>query len=65
VLKGNLQELPFPKLTKCQDEMLCNLVSSVQSFDFSEDYQRELDEMVYSLFEITPTEQEQIRLRIQ
>lgn len=65
VLKGNLQELPFPKLTKCQDEMLCNLVSSVQSFDFSEDYQRELDETVYSLFEITPTEQEQIRLRIQ
>ena len=39
--------------------------SSVQSFDFSEDYQRELDETVYSLFEITPTEQEQIRLRIQ
>ena len=65
VLKGNLQELPFPKLTKYQDEMLCNLVSSVQSFDFSEDYQRELDETVYSLFEITPTEQEQIRLRIQ
>ena len=65
VLKGNLQELPFPKLTKCQDEMLCNLVSSIQSFYFSEDYQRELDETVYSLFEITPTEQEQIRLRIQ
>ena len=65
VLKGNLQELPFPKLTKCQDEMLCNLVSSIQSFNFSEDYQRELDETVYSLFEITPTEQEQIRLRIQ
>lgn len=65
VLKGNLQELPFPKLTKYQDEMLCNLVSSIQSFYFSEDYQRELDETVYSLFEITPTEQEQIRLRIQ
>ena len=65
VLKGNLQELPFPKLTKSQDERLCNLVSSIQASCFSEDYQCKLDEMVYSLFKITPVEQEQIRLRIQ
>lgn len=65
VLKGNLQELPFPKLTKSQDERLCNLVSSIQTSCFSEDYQCKLDEMVYSLFKITPVEQEQIRLRIQ
>lgn len=65
VLKGNLQELPFPKLTKSQDERLCDLVFSIQTSSFSEDYQRELDKMVYSLFNITPTEQEQIRLKIQ
>ena len=65
MLKGNLQELPFPKLTKSQDERLCNLVSSIQASCFSEDYQCKLDEMVYSLFKITPVEQEQIRLRIQ
>lgn len=65
VLKGNLQELPFPKLTKRQDERLGNFVSSIQTSEFSEEHQRELDEMVYSLFKITPIEQEQIRLRIQ
>lgn len=65
VLKGNLQELPFPKLTKRQDERLGNFVSSILTSEFSEEHQRELDEMVYSLFKITPIEQEQIRLRIQ
>lgn len=65
VLKGNLQELPFPKLTKKQDERLGNFVSSILTSEFSEEHQRELDEMVYSLFKITPIEQEQIRLRIQ
>ena len=64
VLKGNLQELPFPKLTKVQDEKLSHLVSSIQASSFSEDFQRELDETVYSLFSITSTEQQQIESRI-
>lgn len=64
VLKGNLQVLPFPKLTKSQDEKLSNLVSSIQASDFSEDFQRELDETVYSLFKITSTEQQHIKSRI-
>lgn len=65
VLKGNLQELPFPKLTKSQDEQLSNLVSSIQTSSYSEKRQEEIDEAVYSLFKITPTEQQQIKSRIQ
>lgn len=65
VLKGNLQELPFPKLTKSQDELLSNLVTSIRSSSYSEKQQKKLDETVYSLFNITPTEQQQIKSRIQ
>lgn len=65
VLKGNLQELPFPKLTKSQDELLSNLVTSIQSSSYSEKQQEKLDDTVYSLFKITPTEQQQIKSRIQ
>lgn len=65
VLKGNLQELPFPKLTKSQDELLSNLVTSIQASSYSEKFQKELDETVYSLFKITPAEQQQIKSRIQ
>lgn len=64
VLKGNLQALPFPKLTERQNEELCNLVSSIQSSDYSADYQRKLDDAVYSIFSITPTEQAQIEIKI-
>ena len=64
VLKGNLQELPFPKLTKSQDELLSNLVTSIQSSSYSEKQQKKLDETVYSLFKITPTEQQEINSRI-
>ena len=64
VLKRNLQELPFPKLSKSQDDTLSNLVSAIQISGYSEEYQRMLDEMVYSLFGITPTEQNQIEARV-
>ena len=64
VLKGNLQMLPFPKLTKSQDEMLSNLVTSILSTSFSKKYQKDLDETVYSLFKITPKEQQQIKSRL-
>ena len=65
VLKGNLQELPFPKLTKSQDELLSKLVTSIKSSSYSEKHQKKLDETVYSIFNITPTEQRQIKTRIQ
>lgn len=64
ILKGNLQELPFPKLTRNQDESLSSLVSSIQTSGVSEDHMRKLDETVYAIFEITPTEQQQIRSKI-
>ena len=64
VLKGNLQELPFPKLTKKQDEGLSALVSDIQSSTFSLTYQQQLDKEVYSIFGITEKEQKQISSRI-
>lgn len=64
ILKGNLQELPFPQLTKSQDETLSNLVSSIQISGYSEERQRQLDNIVFSLFNITPKEQTQIKVRI-
>lgn len=64
VLKSNLQRLPFPKLTKEQDEDLSTLVSDIQSNSFSLAYQQHLDKMVYSIFGITENEQEQISTRI-
>lgn len=64
VLKGNLQDLPFPKLTKKQDEDLSALVTDIQSNTFSLDYQQQLDKEVYSIFGITAKEQKQILTRI-
>ena len=57
VLKGNLQALPFPKLTADQDRELCDLVTSFQAIDYSEEHQQCLDSAVYSIFGITPAEQ--------
>ncbi len=64
VLKGYLQDLPFPKLTKKQDESLSALVTDIQSSSFSSVYQQQLDKEVYSIFGITEKEQEQILTRI-
>lgn len=64
VLKSNLQRLPFPKLTKEQDENLSTLVSDIQSNSFSLEYQQQIDKVVYSIFGITEKEQEQISTRI-
>ena len=57
VLKGNLQALPFPKLTVDQDRELSDLVTTFQLSDYSEEHQRRLDKVVYSIFGITPKEQ--------
>ncbi len=61
VLKGNLQELPFPKLTEVQDKELGELVSFIKETEYSVEYQRKLDEKVYSIFGITPNEQVKIK----
>lgn len=64
VLKGNLQELPFPKLTKEQDDELSSLVTNIQSTFFSTEYKQELDRIVFSIFGINSAEQEQIAYRL-
>ena len=64
VLKGNLQELPFPKLSKEQDDDLCSLVSSIYKSTLTSDYQKQLDQKVYSIFGITSKEQAQINSKI-
>lgn len=64
VLKGNLQELPFPMLTPEQDESLSRLVTSVRNSSYSEKHQRELDEIVYAIFDITAAEQQLIKAKI-
>lgn len=64
VLKGNLQELPFPKLTEIQDKELGELVSVINEKEFSAETQKKLNELVYSIFGITPSEQVQIKERI-
>ena len=65
VLKGNLQKLPFPKLTKEQDDELCSLVTAIYSSSFSIEYKQELDRKVYSIFGITSVEQNHIASRLQ
>ena len=65
VLKGNLQELPFPKLSKKQDEELCSLVTDIINSSFSDELKQELDKKVYSIFGINPIEQIQIATKLQ
>ena len=61
VLKGNLQQLPFPKLTARQDKKLSRMVTSFQSSLHPEANQRALDKAVYDIFDITPSEQIKIQ----
>lgn len=64
VLKGNLQELPFPLLTKEQDKSLSTLVSQIHASEYNQNYQQTINETVFRLFNITPTEQAYILERI-
>ena len=57
VLKGNLQKLPFPKITKEQDAILCDLVSFIQESDLFDNYYSEIEKIIYSIFKITNEEQ--------
>ncbi len=64
VLKGNLQELPFPKLTIEENNKLEILVDLISNKGYSDEYQHKLDNIVYAIFKITATEQEQIEIRL-
>ena len=64
VLKGNLQELPFPLLTKEQDKYLSTLVSQIHASEYNQNYQQTIDKIVFRLFNITPAEQAYILERI-
>ena len=64
ILKGNLQKLPFPKLTKEQDEKMSAFVTKVLLDGYSVQHQHMLDGMIYSIFGISPSEQEYIKQKI-
>lgn len=64
VLKGNLQELPFPLLTKEQDNSLSTLVSQIHASEYNQNYQQTINETIFRLFNITPAEQAYILERI-
>lgn len=61
VLKSNLQRLPFPKLSQKQSTELSKIVSSIRQSGFSEGHQSQLDEIVYRIFGINPSEQDHIK----
>lgn len=58
ILKGNLSALPFPKITPEQDKQLSSLVDRVLSGDA--DASNEINELIYSLYEIDSQEIDQI-----
>lgn len=64
ILKGNLQELPFPKLSKKQDEELSSIVSDIQRTSFTLENQKKIDQKVYAIFGINANEQNQILSRM-
>lgn len=60
VLKGNLQQLPFPKLTPAQDLNLQSFVMDMKNGSFDGKELARLDKMVYEIFDISASEQEHI-----
>ncbi len=64
VLKSNLEELPFPKLTKDQDDALSNIVSIIVNTNYPDKYHCKLDKIVYSIFDISQKEQQYIDSKI-
>lgn len=64
VLKGNLQELPFPKLSTEENNKLEILVDLISREGYSDEYQHKIDNIVYAIFKITVAEQEQIEIRL-
>ena len=59
VLKGNLAQLPFPKITSKQDSEICALVSSIISGDSA--IEATLQDKIYEMYQISSDEQNHIK----
>ena len=64
VLKGSLEQLPFPKINQDQDKELSKMVTDIISSDHQDELIMQLDDYIYSLFGITPLERQQVQKRI-
>lgn len=60
VLKGNLQQLPFPQLTAGQDRLFCALVDDILVNGSSHYKLAVIDDIVYDLFRISGEERSYI-----
>lgn len=59
VLKGNLVQLPFPKITSKQDSEICALVSKIISGDSA--IEEKLQDKIYEIYQISSDEQNHIK----
>lgn len=59
ILRGNLEQLPMPKITKEQDSKIAFLVSQIIDGDNS--YEAKLQGKIYDIFQITDKEQNYIQ----
>lgn len=59
VLKGNLAQLPFPKITSKQDSEICALVSSIISGDSA--IEATLQDKIYEIYQVSSEEQSHIK----
>ena len=64
ILKSNLQALPLPQLSAAEDLLLASLTDQALSTGYTPQLQERLDQVVYGLFGITPSEQEHIHHHI-
>ena len=64
VLKSNLIELPFPRLTRSQDEALCKIVDAIISGKSVEENTQRMNKLVFSLFELSVSEQRYVEQRV-
>ena len=64
VLKGNLQQLPFPKLTTEQNQLLTALVDDILLNGSSDHKLLAINEIVYDLFHISSEERSYINSKM-
>lgn len=64
VLKGNLQQLPFPRLTAEKNTQLTELCSQLMVSSVSDNKQKNIDKVVYNIFNITEEEQQYINSKL-
>lgn len=64
VLKTNLQQLPFPRLSVQQDQAFASLVDNIRKEGLSTYRRKQLDSMVCSIFGLTQEEQHYIQTKV-